>query len=139
MKKILTCLIFISLEARALELFRVDKSLVEDYALKSKKIELIISDNCSHCLTQIRILKECVKDEDVVIFIDNKAKLNEVRLKGVLRKKNISYTTFEMNEDLKKRYDYKGITPMIHIHNKGESESYTGVIQCDYLKIKLQT
>ncbi len=116
---------------------RIDRGLIEDYKIHSKKIELIISDNCNHCITQIKILKECMKPEDVVIFMDNQSSLSELKLKNLVKRKQIDYPVYLITKETREKLKYKGITPMIHINTKNGNENYTGIIQCDYLKLNL--
>lgn len=132
MIKFITLLI---LNTNAQDALRIDQGVLEKFKPFSKKVEVIVSDNCAHCITQIKILKKCLPESDIVVLLDNKTKLNETRLRAVLRKKKITYPTYELNPSLKEIYNYKGITPMIHIQKKNGYESYTGVVQCDYLKV----
>jgi hypothetical protein len=109
---------------------RIDKTGIEEITPHAYKYELIISDNCPHCINQLRILKSCVADKDVVVFIDNRSKASEAILKRLVKKKEIKYPVYLLDSYLKDAYQFKGITPTLWMNKK----SYTGIVNCDFLK-----
>lgn len=127
-------LIFFLSHAHAVQTLRIDNNTVMDFTPFKHKYELIIEENCAHCLNQINILKNCVADSDVVILMDNKTNKSEEELKKILKKKKVSYQTFLLNKNLKEAYGYKGITPTIWLNSKTASNSYSGVASCEFLK-----
>lgn len=114
----------------AADVVRIDKNSIESFSPLTHKYELLIADNCAHCMRQIAIMKECVKEEDVVVVIDNVSKLSEEQLKKILIKKKIPYRAYLLDAELKKAYDFKGVTPTLHMN----SQKYTGIVSCDLLK-----
>lgn len=127
-------LFFIFTHAYADQVLRVDNNTVEDFTPFKHKYELIIEENCAHCLGQINILKSCVPDSEVVILLDNKSSKSEEELKKILKKKRITYKTYVLSTSLKEAYAYKGITPTIWLTGKTTSKSYSGVASCEFLK-----
>lgn len=125
--------IFIS-NTSAASLIRVDKNMIEEITPFSHKYELIIEDNCSFCLNQLTILKDCVDEQDVIVFMDNRSKLSEEKLQRIIKRKKITFKTYILSEELKKTYEYKSITPMMWINKLEEKKSYTGVVSCKQLK-----
>ena len=115
-------------------LVRIDQNSIEEITPFSHKYELIIEDNCSYCLNQLSVLKECVDQNDVIVLIDNRSKLNEEKLKRIVKRKKIPFKVYLLSEDLKKIYEYKSITPMMWITKPEEKKSYTGVVPCKILK-----
>lgn len=109
---------------------RLDKSTLEEFSPFSTKYELIISENCSYCLKQLSILKECVIENEVVVLLDNKSKLSEDNMKKLVRKKKITFKTFVLDEHLRNVYAFNGVTPTLWLNKK----SYTGVVSCEFLK-----
>ena len=91
----------------AADVIRIDTNRIENITPFSYKYELIIADNCAHCMRQIAIMKECVRYEDVIVLIDNVSKLSEVDLKKLLVKKKIPYKTYLLYSELKKSYEFK--------------------------------
>jgi hypothetical protein len=130
MKKLFWLSIFACPSLFAHTSIRLDKPALEEFSPFSTKYEVIISDNCGHCLNQLSILKECVSDNDVVILLDNKSKLSEENLKKLMRKKKIDFKTFLLDEHLRKTYAFNGVTPTLWMNKK----SYTGVVACEFLK-----
>ena len=126
-------MIFIS-NANAASLVRIDKNTIEEITPFSYKYELVMEDNCTHCLHQLSIMKNCVDENDVIILLDNNSKKSEEKLKRLIKRKKITYKTFILSEELRKVYEFKGITPLMWI-NKGEArQSFTGVLSCKQLK-----
>ena len=125
--------IFIS-NTNAASLIRLDKYSIEEVTPFSHKYELIIEDNCAYCLNQLSILKECVDEKDVIVLLDNKAKLSEEKLQRIVKRKKISFKTYILSEELKKIYDFKSITPMMWINKLEERKFFTGVVLCRELK-----
>ncbi|NOT79996.1 MAG: hypothetical protein HOP07_13460 [Bacteriovoracaceae bacterium] len=121
-------------KASADSLIRIDKSMVEEIIPFSHKYELIIEDNCSFCLNQLSILKDCVDEKDVIVLMDNRSKLSEEKLQRIIKRKKISFKTYILSEELKKTYEFKTITPMMWINKLEEKKSYTGVVSCKQLK-----
>lgn len=132
--KNLAYLILFSNLAFAEEILRIDQSKIEKFTPFSHQYEMLMSDNCPHCMRQITYFKECVKKEDVVILIDNQSKLTDEQLKKVIQKKKIIYPTYLLNDELKKTYDYKGISPLLWITKGDVKRKFTGVIDCESLK-----
>ena len=125
--------IFIS-NTNAASLIRLDKYSIEEVTPFSHKYELIIEDNCAYCLNQLSILKECVDEKDVIVLLDNKAKLSEEKLQRIVKRKKISFKTYILSEELKKIYEFKSITPMMWINKLEGKKSFTGVVLCRELK-----
>jgi hypothetical protein len=125
--------IFIS-NTNAASLIRLDKYSIEEVTPFSHKYELIIEDNCAYCLNQLSILKECVDEKDVIVLLDNKAKLSEEKLQRIVKRKKISFKTYILSEELKKIYEFKSITPMMWINKLEERKFFTGVVLCRELK-----
>jgi TPP-dependent 2-oxoacid decarboxylase len=119
------------------QVIRLDNNTIESFTPFSHKYELIIEENCAHCINQINILKNCVEDKDVVILMDNKSLKSQDELKKILRKKKITYKTLLLNKTLIDTYAFKGITPTIWINTPKSSQSYSGVATCDFLKSKI--
>lgn len=128
-------LLFVFIQSsQAFEVVRIDKNQVETFIPYTHKYELIIADNCLHCLKQLEIMKECVNVDDVVVILDNLSKLSDEQLRRLVRKKKIIYKTYLMDSELRKVYDFKGITPAIWINTDKSKIFYTGVVSCDLLK-----
>lgn len=115
--------------AFAVDSIRVDKALVESFTPLTHKYELIIADNCVHCMKQLEIMKECVKVEDVVVILENLSKLSDEQLRRLIRKKKIIYKTYLMDNKLRKIYEFIGVTPVMWMNQK----SYVGVVPCSVL------
>lgn len=120
--------------ASADSLIRIDKNMVEEITPFSHKYELIIEDNCSFCLNQLAILKECVDEKDVVVLMDNRLKLSEEKLQRIIKRKKITFKTYILSEELRKTYEFKSITPMMWINKLEGKKPYTGVVSCNQLK-----
>lgn len=132
--KTLLLLFFLS-DLHAASVVRIDQSGVEEFTPFTHRYELIVSDNCSHCLNQMNIMKDCVKPEDVVVLMENKTNLSEEGLKKVLRKKKIIYKTYLLDKTLREAYAFKGVTPMMWITKNESKKSYVGVLTCENLKL----
>lgn len=116
-------------QSMAIEAIRIDKDLVEKFTPFTHKYELIIADNCAHCMKQLEVMKECVKVEDVAVILENLSKLSDEQLRRLVRKKKIIYKTYLMDNELKKNYEFKGVTPVMWMYQK----SYVGVVPCSVL------
>lgn len=114
---------------------RLDQNKIEDFTPFTYRYELLIADNCAHCLNQLAIMRDCVKNEDVVVLLDNKTNQSEDGLKRLIRKKKIIYKTYLLDSSLKEAYSFKGVTPMLWITNNASKKSYTGVMTCENLKL----
>ena len=130
-------LFLISTDLLAMPLYRIDTGKIEEFTPYSHKYELIISDNCAHCLHQISILQSCVEPNDVAVVMENKSKLPEEKLKRVLVKKKISYKTYLLDSKISESYQFKGITPAMWISKDNKREFFTGVVSCEKLKLDL--
>lgn len=128
-------LLMTTLNLHAVEAVRIDQSKVEEFTPYSHRYELIVSDNCSHCMNQMAIMKDCVEAKDVVVLIDNVSNLSEDGLKKVLRKKKIIYKTYLLDKTLREAYSFKGVTPTLWITKNESKKSYTGVMTCENLKL----
>lgn len=117
----------------AADLYRVDTGKIENYKPHSKKIEVIITEDCAYCVLQIAELKKCMKTEDVVILIDNYNRLNDIKLKRLIIQKNIPYPTYTLNKEIEKYYGYKRVTPLGHYNTKKGYVSKEGVVTCGEL------
>lgn len=120
--------------ANASEFIHLNTGRVLDFSPFKKKIELIIESNCSHCLHQLSILKDCVKNEDIAVFIDNKYKQSEEELRKFFRKKKIPYDVYILDESSRTAYDYKGVSPLLWVSKNKARKSFLGVVSCDSLK-----
>lgn len=120
--------------ASAASLIRIDKASIEEVTPFSHKYELIIEENCSHCMGQLEILKSCVDEKDVIVLMDNRTKKSEEKLQRIVRRKKIIFKTYILTEELSKIYEFKGITPFIRINKSDSHRSFTGVVNCDQLK-----
>ena len=132
--KILMLFFFFS-DLHAAIVVRIDQNKVEEFTPFTHRYELIISDNCSHCINQISIMKDCVRPEDVVVLMENKSNLSEEGLKKILRKKKIIYKTYLLDKNLREVYSFKGVTPMMWITKNESKKSYLGVLTCENLKL----
>lgn len=112
---------------------RLDKNIIEEVIPFTHKYELIIEENCGYCLNQLSIMKNCLEEKDVIVFMENKFNSSEEKLKKMIRRKKIIYKTYILTEDLKKSYNFKGVTPMMWINKGLEKKSYTGVVSCEAL------
>lgn len=134
--KILSLFLFSSFFANSLfaaDLYRVDTGKIENYKPHSKKIEVIITEDCAYCVQQIAELKKCMKTEDVVILIDNYNRLNDIKLKRLIIQKNIPYPTYTLNREVENYYGYKRVTPLGHYITKKGYASKEGVVTCSEL------
>lgn len=132
--KILMLFFFLS-DLQADLVVRIDQNKVEEFTPFTHRYELIISDNCSHCINQISIMKDCVRPEDVVVLMENKSNLSEEGLKKILRKKKIIYKTYLLDKNLREAYSFKGVTPMMWITKNESKKTYLGVLTCENLKL----
>ena len=127
-------LIFLTFQTQAASLVRLDKRAIDEVTPFSHKYELIIEDNCAHCMTQLSVMKNCVDEKDVIIYINNRSKLTEEQLQRIVKKKKITFKTYILDEELKKIYKFTGVTPLIWINNNTSKNSFTGVVSCEKLK-----
>lgn len=118
----------------AADLYRIDTGKIEKYVPHSKKIEVIITEDCAYCVQQIAELKKCMKTEDVVILIDNYNRLNDIKLKRLIMQKSIPYPTYTLNREVEKIYNYKRVTPLGHYKTKKGYTSKEGVVTCSELE-----
>ncbi len=121
-------------QTMAIEAVRVDKDLVEEFIPFTHKYELIIADNCVHCMKQLEVMKECVKEEEVIVLLDNLSKLSDEKLRRLVRKKKITYKTYLIDSEIRKIYDFKGVTPVMWMNAGKHKTSYVGVVSCSKLK-----
>lgn len=128
-------LFFVLNDLQAVSVIRIDQSGVEEFTPFSHRYELIVSDNCTYCLNQMNLMKDCVKPEDVVVLMQNNTNLSEEGLKKVLRKKKIIYKTYLLDKNLREVYSFKGVTPMMWITKNESKKSYLGVLTCENLKL----
>lgn len=122
-------------DVHAAPTIRLDQNQIEEFTPFTRRYELLISDNCAHCLNQLAIMKDCIKNEDVVVLLDNKTNQSEDGLKKLIRKKKIIYKTYLLDNSLREAYSFKGVTPMLWITNSASKKSYTGVMTCENLKL----
>ena len=119
----------------AAPIIRLDQNKVEEFTPFTHRYELLISENCAHCLNQLSIMKDCVQNEDVVVLLDNKTNQTEEGLKKLIRRKKIIYKTYLLDSNLREAYSFKGVTPMLWITNNANKKSFTGVMTCQNLKL----
>lgn len=115
-------------------LLEIKSGKVHEVLPFSHKYELIIADNCAHCMNQITVLKDCVPENEVIVLLDNQSKLSEEKLKRLVFKKKIPYRTYLLDSSARASYEFKGVTPMIWIKRSDSKKSYTGVVPCEGLK-----
>lgn len=116
-------------------LLEIKSGKVEEVTPFSHKYELIIADNCAHCMNQLNQMKDCVADRDVIVLMENLSKLSEDKLKRLVAKKKIPYSAYLLDSAARAAYEFKGVTPMMWITGKDSKKSFTGVVSCDSLKL----
>lgn len=124
---------FIASSLFAADLYRIDTGKIEKFIPSSKKIEVIITEECAYCVQQIAELKKCMKNEDVVILIDNYNRYNDIKLKRLLMQKSIPYPTYTLNREVEKIYNYKRVTPLVNYQTKKGYVTKEGVVSCSDL------
>jgi hypothetical protein len=119
---------------QAEDLLDVSTDKIINFTWPETYLALTVTSKCSHCETQLKLLKGCGKTNQIVLFFDNKEKFNSTKLKKYIRSKNWTSPFFLLDDNIKKRFDYKGVTPHLYMKNKKEIKIYNGVISCDELE-----
>lgn len=120
--------------AHAEDLLDISSDKIITFNWPETYLALTITSQCAHCENQLKVLKECEKTNKAIVLFDNKEKFNSAKLKKYVRSKNWSSPLFLLDESLKKRFDFKGVTPHLYIKNKKEIKIYNGIISCGELE-----
>ena len=119
-----------SFPSMAQELARLDSFGIEKINTPDLLVNLYVTENCSVCQQQVDAIKECVATERVAAFMEGP---NEEKLRTDVRRKNIPFKTYLLNETTKNDLGFGIASPSITIRAKGRLKNYIGLQTCNQI------
>lgn len=127
-------ILFVSLiltfRANGVELVRLDKPEVVDVRLSNFVAHLYITENCSVCSNQIKVLESCLTREKVVAYMDGNS---EEKLRNYIKRKKIPFKTFYLTSEAKVKLGFGKLSPSLTFSFGDELKNVIGLKDCNQI------
>jgi hypothetical protein len=122
-----------SICAFATELIRLDTPQVEKLS-SHFSVAVFITENCSICDHQIRIIQKCFDPKQAAFFMEG----NEERLRRIVRKKKIKFPTYYLDKIYKEKFLFGTKSPALSIKSAERFELIEGLQDCEQIKSRIK-
>ncbi len=126
-------LVLISLDLHASELVRLDQVRIEAWN-DQKKITLLISQNCSVCEKQLKILNDCAEASAIQVLVDGE---DETKLRRFITRKKPPYSTYQLTPALKEELRFSDKTPALSLKSSSGRTLLEGLQSCAVIKSRI--